>query len=93
VRAHCPNCGRGFNCNGEADCWCLKVERRFDYEQMILRTDAMGCACPVCVTGRTDLAEVDAEAPATNAGPPKPVRRGGRRRTRSETAKNGNPQV
>ena len=59
MRARCPNCGRGFNCDGGEDWWCLKGERNFDYEEMILRTGAMGCACPVCVTGRTDLADVE----------------------------------
>jgi len=86
MRARCPNCGRGFNCDGGEDCWCLKVERNFDYEEMILRTGAMGCVCPVCVTGRTDLADVETSAPA--GGTPCAVRgrRGGRRR-------NGNTQV
>jgi hypothetical protein len=62
-RTDCPNCGRGFNCDGSADCWCLKVDRDFDYEAMIIRTGATGCVCPVCLTGRTDLAEVG-EIPA-----------------------------
>lgn len=84
MRARCPNCGRGFNCDGDADCWCLKVERNFDYEAMIMRTGATGCVCPVCVTGRTDLAQVDAEAPAAGGGPSRPVRRGGRSRTRGD---------
>lgn len=81
MRAECPNCGRGFNCDGGEDCWCLKVERKFDYEGMILRTGAMGCVCPVCVTGRTDLADVEASAPAGRAPRPVARRRGGRRRT------------
>jgi len=80
MRVKCPNCGRGFNCDGGEDCWCLKVERKFDYEDMILRTGAMGCACPVCVTGRTDLADVEAKAPAGGAPRPARGRRGGRRR-------------
>lgn len=50
-RTLCPSCGRGFNCDGSADCWCLKVERLFDYEAMIVGTGAMGCVCPVCLTG------------------------------------------
>lgn len=61
-RAQCPNCGRGFNCDASAECWCLKVARDFDYEDMIIRTGAAGCVCPVCLTGRTDLAEVEAVA-------------------------------
>lgn len=61
-RTRCPNCGRGFNCDGSVDCWCLKVERDFDYEAMIIRTGESGCVCPVCLTGRSDLAEV-AESP------------------------------
>jgi len=59
ARAHCPNCGRRFNCDGSADCWCLKVDRNFDYEAMIIRTGATGCVCPVCLTGRPDLADVE----------------------------------
>lgn len=82
MRAGCPNCGRGFNCDGGDDCWCLNVERKFDYEEMILRTGAMGCVCPVCVTGRTDLADVEANAPAGGAPQQTPRRRGGRSRTR-----------
>ncbi|MDH3228952.1 MAG: cysteine-rich CWC family protein [Alphaproteobacteria bacterium] len=58
-RAHCPNCRRGFNCDGSADCWCLKVDRNFDYEAMIVRTGATGCVCPVCLTGQSGLAEVE----------------------------------
>lgn len=80
-RAVCPNCGRRFNCDGDDACWCLKVDRSFDYEAMIVRTGKMGCVCPVCLTGRRDLAAVDAE-PATAADPPAPRRRGGRRRRR-----------
>lgn len=81
MRGKCPNCGRGFNCDGGEECWCLKVERKFDYEEMILRTGAMGCVCPVCVTGRTDLADVEAIAPLDGAPAVFPGRRGGRRRT------------
>lgn len=80
-RAACANCGRAFNCDGTAECWCLKIERNFDYEGMILRSGAMGCVCPVCLTGRTDLADVEATAPDAVAAR-RPVRRGGRRRTR-----------
>ncbi len=79
MRQRCPNCGRAFNCDGTAECWCLKVERNFDYEGMILRTGATGCACPVCVTGRHDLAEVEAQAPGDHPAPETPRRRGGRR--------------
>jgi len=78
-RATCPNCGRGFNCDGGDSCWCLKVERKFDYTAMILRSGAMGCVCPVCLTGRTDLADVEGQAPEGTPAP-RPVRRGGRRR-------------
>jgi len=53
AKATCPNCGRGFNCDGTADCWCLKVERRFDYEAFIMRTGQLSCVCPVCLTGET----------------------------------------
>jgi len=79
MRAACPNCGRGFNCDGGDECWCLKVERKFDYEAMILRTGAMGCVCPVCLTGRTDLAGVEAAPPAGASRPPAGKRRGRRR--------------
>ena len=79
MRAACPNCGRGFNCDGGDECWCLKVERKFDYEEMILRTGAMGCVCPVCLTGRTDIADVEATAPPGAPRPPAGKRRGGRR--------------
>lgn len=81
-RAVCPNCGRGFNCDGGEACWCLKVERDFDYAAMILRTGETGCVCPVCLTGRSDLAEVETEAPAA-VSHAAPRRRGGRRRNRS----------
>ncbi len=82
-RAACPNCGRRFNCDGGADSWCLKVERKFDYQEMILRTGASGCVCPVCLTGRADLAEVDASAPEAPPARPAP-RRTGRRKRRDE---------
>lgn len=85
MRARCPNCGRGFSCEGGDGCWCLKVERSFDYEEMILRTGAMGCACPVCLTGRTDLAGVEAAAP-TGAGSPRARKRCGGRRRRINTS-------
>jgi len=86
MRTQCPNCGRSFNCDGGEDCWCLKVERKFDYEDMILRTGAMGCVCPVCVTGRTDLADVEADAPAGMTPRQGNKRRGGRGR-------NNNPKL
>lgn len=78
-RVACPNCGRGFNCEGSERCWCLTVERDFDYEEMVLRTGAIGCVCAVCLTGRADPAAVERDAPA---GGPLPARRrrGGRRR-------------
>jgi hypothetical protein len=50
----CPNCGRGFNCEGPPDCWCLKVERNFDWEDFIIRTGNSSCVCPVCLTGKTE---------------------------------------
>ncbi len=50
--ARCPNCGRGFNCEGPPDCWCLKVERTFDWEDFIIRTGKSSCVCPVCLTGK-----------------------------------------
>ncbi len=84
TRAACPNCGRRFNCDGGADCWCLKVERKFDYEAMILRTGASGCVCPVCLTGRTDLAEVDANPPDSPPARPAPRRTGRRRGRRAD---------
>ena len=84
MRATCPNCSRRFNCEGGEDCWCLKVERKFDYEDMILRTGATGCACPVCVTGRTDLADVES-LPRTGAAPYPVRRRRGRRRQNGDT--------
>jgi hypothetical protein len=48
----CPNCARKFNCDGPPDCWCLKVERNFDWEGFIMRTGASSCVCPVCLTGK-----------------------------------------
>jgi len=51
-KATCPNCGRTFNCDGTADCWCLNVERVFDYEEFLIRTGKMSCVCPVCLTGK-----------------------------------------
>ena len=83
TRVACPNCGRRFNCDGGEDCWCLKVERKFDYQEMILRTGATGCVCPVCLTGRADLAEVEATAPGSQPALPAP-RRTGRRKHRRE---------
>jgi hypothetical protein len=50
--ATCPNCGRGFNCAGTPECWCLNVERVFDYEAFIIRTGRAACVCPVCLTGK-----------------------------------------
>lgn len=79
MRTRCPNCGRGFNCGGSGECWCLKVEREFDYEEMILRSGAAGCVCPVCLTGRTDLADVEAVGSAGRQARSAPGRRGGRR--------------
>lgn len=52
ARATCPSCGRTFNCAGTADCWCLSVERRFDYEAFFIRTGHLSCVCPVCLTGK-----------------------------------------
>ena len=34
------------------ECWCLKVERNFDYEEFIIRTGNSNCVCPVCLTGK-----------------------------------------
>ncbi len=48
----CPNCQRTFNCAGTPDCWCLNVERKFDYEEFIIRTGNISCVCPVCLTGK-----------------------------------------
>lgn len=83
TRATCPNCGRRFNCDSTDACWCLKVGREFDYEAMILRTGSSGCVCPVCLTGRADLADVEANAPENPDAPSRP-RRTGRRRRRAE---------
>ena len=67
-RTRCPNCGRAFNCDTSADCWCLKVERNFDYEAMIVRTGAVACVCPVCLTGQSDPADPqDVAAQASSA--------------------------
>lgn len=85
MRARCPNCGRGFNCDGGSECWCLKTERNFDYEEMILRSGAMGCVCPVCLTGRTDLADVESVGPTERPAGPAPGRRGGRRRRENKS--------
>ena len=59
----CANCGRGFNCAGTPDCWCLQVERVFDYEEYIIRTGSTSCVCPVCLTGK----ELPPEAQAPGA--------------------------
>ena len=48
----CANCGRTFNCAGTPECWCLNVERKFDYEEFIIRTGNSNCVCPVCLTGK-----------------------------------------
>jgi hypothetical protein len=56
----CPNCGRSFNCDASAECWCLKVERSFDYDALIIRTGSASCVCPVCFTGKA----TDTVAPA-----------------------------
>lgn len=50
----CPNCKRKFNCAGPPNCWCLKVERTFDWEDFIIRTGMSSCVCPVCLTGKSD---------------------------------------
>jgi hypothetical protein len=47
-----PNCERSFNCDASAECWCLKVERSFDYKAFIIRTGSASCICPVCLTGK-----------------------------------------
>lgn len=52
----CPNCGRKFNCDGPPDCWCLKVETKFDWEAFIIRTGMSSCVCPVCLTGKAEPA-------------------------------------
>ncbi len=52
--ARCPNCGRGFNCEGPPDCWCLKVEHDFDWEGFIMRSGITSCLCPVCLTGKEE---------------------------------------
>ncbi len=49
-KVSCPNCARTFNCDGTADCWCLSVDRHFDYEAFVIRTGQMSCVCPVCLT-------------------------------------------
>jgi len=77
--ATCPSCGRRFNCDASAECWCLKVERTFDYTALILATGAASCVCPVCLTGNAEAAE-----PA-----PGPRRRGGRRRGGSQRPDGG----
>ena len=60
----CPNCGRGFNCEGPPDCWCLKVAHDFDWEAFIMRTGITSCLCPVCLTGTAEpVAGADAAAP------------------------------
>ena len=56
-KATCPNCGRRFDCAGPPDCWCLRVETRFDYEDLIIRTGGVACVCPVCLTGGAGQAE------------------------------------
>ena len=43
---------RTFNCAGTADCWCLSVERSFDYEAFFIRTGHLSCVCPVCLTAK-----------------------------------------
>ncbi len=48
----CPNCQRTFNCASTPECWCLNVERKFDYDAFIIRTGIISCVCPVCLTGK-----------------------------------------
>jgi hypothetical protein len=54
--ASCPNCARKFNCDSTPECWCLKVETKFDWEAFIIRTGMSSCVCPVCLTGKTEPA-------------------------------------
>ena len=49
----CPLCARRFNCVGPPDCWCVKVDTDFDYEDLIIRTGIMSCVCPVCRSGES----------------------------------------
>jgi len=52
----CPNGARTFSGDGPPDCWCLKVGRNFDWEDLIIRTGKSSCVCPVCLTGKTEPA-------------------------------------
>jgi hypothetical protein len=63
TRTRCPNCDRSFNCiKPSTNCWCLKVDRNFDFTELIKRTGQMSCVCPVCLTGREDARD-DIETP------------------------------
>ena len=44
----CPECGSGFRCEGDRDCWCEKVQihRAQMLEIMERYTD---CLCPSCM--------------------------------------------
>ena len=59
TRTVCPNCGRTFNCIKPTErCWCTRpdIKRVFYYTELIIRTGAACCVCPVCLTGK-DLEE------------------------------------
>jgi hypothetical protein len=65
ARTHCPNCDRSFRCiKPSTNCWCLKVERNFDFTELVKRTGQMSCVCPVCLTGSEDARD-DIESPAS----------------------------
>ena len=62
VRRPCPNCGRSFNCiKPSENCWCLRVDRNFDYAAFFLKTGSMACVCPVCLTGKEEERGADDE--------------------------------
>lgn len=44
----CPECGSGFRCEGDRDCWCEKVQihKAQMLEIMERYTD---CLCPSCM--------------------------------------------
>jgi len=52
-KVDCPNCGKRFNCiKPSTNCWCMKVERKFDYKKMLIEKGVMSCVCPICLTGK-----------------------------------------
>jgi hypothetical protein len=44
----CPNCGSGFVCEGDQDCWCERVQ--IHKAQMLAILEQFNdCICPACL--------------------------------------------